>query len=262
MCIRDSFGMICRLPNNILHKHALNIFNSRTISAQSWFHQIRDLCVMYNLPHPLQLLNFPASKLKFKKMVKKCVINYWEQKLRAEAIPLPSLHFFNSNFMSLAKIHPMWSTAGCSPAKVAMATIQAQMVSGRYRTEYLCRHWSKNKAGVCLLSEGCKTVLDDLHHILLFCPALQPIRDKLVNFTISYCDRLPHQLGTAILTFLVPTHPLYCQFLVDCSPIAEVISLVQTYGRDSLTHLFHITRTWCYSLHRERLKMLGRWNFI
>ena len=155
----------------------------------------------------------------------------------------------------------MWSTAGCSPAKVAMATIQARMVSGRYRTEYLCRHWSKNKEGICLLDKGCQTI-EDLPHILLLCPALHPTREKLIKFTLSYCDSIPHPLNAIILSFLTPTHPQFCQFLVDCSSIAEVISLVQLFGRDSLNHLFHVTRTWCYTLHRERLKMLGRWNAI
>ena len=163
--------------------------------------------------------------------------------------------------MSLTKTHPIWSTAGCSSSKVAMATVQARMVSGRYRTEYLCRHWSKNKAGVCLLSEECKSSFEDLPHILCLCPALQPTREKLINYTRSYCKDIPH-LGITILTFLVPTHPLFCQFLIDCSSIPEVITAVQKYGSEALQHFFNITRTWCYSLHRERLKKLGRWNIL
>ena len=255
------FGMICRLPNNILHKHALNVYNSKTYSPNSWFHQIRDYCLMYALPHPLFLLNNRLSKFKFKKLIKKHVINYWEQILRAEANPLPSLSYFKSNFMSLTKIHPMWTTAGCSPSKVAMATVQAQMLSGRYRTEYLCRHWSKNKIGVCLISDSCKNTVEDLPHILLLCPALQPTREKLVNFTIAYCERVP-QISQVIMSFLVPTNPLFCNFLIDCSTNSNVIAAVQEYGNDFLNHFYHITRTWCYCLHRERLKLLGRWNHI
>ena len=161
--------------------------------------------------------------------------------------------------MSLTTIHPLWSTAGCSPSKVAMATVQARMLSGRYRTEYLCRHWSKNKAGVCLLSKACRETMEDLPHILAHCPALQSTRKKLVDFTISYCNEIPH-IGQIILKYLVPTNPLFCHFLIDCSSNPDVIRTTQKYGRDCLTDFFNITRTWCYSLHRERLKMLGRWN--
>ena len=182
------FGMICRLPNSILHKHAINIFSSQTISPHSWFHQIRDHCLAYGLPHPLKLLTSPLKKDRFKKMIKSRVIDYWEKTLRAEAEPLLSLTYLKPSFMSLTKTHPLWSTAGCSPSKVAMATIQARMVSGRYRTEYLCRHWSSNKTGVCLLSEQCKTSIEDLPHILCLCPALQHTREKLVSYTLSYCN--------------------------------------------------------------------------
>ena len=145
--------MICRLPGSVLHKHALNIFQSRTISSHSWFYQIRENCLMYGLPHPLGLLTSPLSKGLYKKRVKTCIINYWEQVLRAEASPLESLSYFKPSFMSLTKVHPIWFTAGSSPSKVAMATIQARMVSGRYRTEYLCRHWSNNIHGYCHVSQ-------------------------------------------------------------------------------------------------------------
>ena len=37
------FGMITRMPANILNTHARNIFSHVTITTKSWFHQIRDL---------------------------------------------------------------------------------------------------------------------------------------------------------------------------------------------------------------------------
>ena len=48
------------------------------------------------------------------------------------------------------------------------------------------------------------------------------------------------------------------QFLLDCSVLPEVIHASQ---KDSkiLSLLFKVTRTWCYSMHRARLKMLDRW---
>ena len=186
---------------------------------------------------------------------------YWEQSLRVEAVPLTSLIYFKPAFLSLKKPHPLWTTAGCSPAKVVMATVQAQMLSGRYRTEHLCRHWSKNKLGVCLLSASCSSTSEDLPHLLASCPALQQTRDKLTNFTNNFISTIPH-LNHLVRSFCFPGHPLFCQFLIDCSVIPQIIAATQIYGPDTLHHLFHITRTWIYSLHRERLKLLGRWNLI
>ena len=44
------FGMVARLPGNVLNKHAHNILTSAKSSASSWFQQIHDLCIKYRLP--------------------------------------------------------------------------------------------------------------------------------------------------------------------------------------------------------------------
>ena len=255
------FGMISRLNGSILHEHANNVFSDRTKSPRSWFHQITKLCVLYALPHPLDLLTSPPTKPVFKTMVKKRVIDYWESVLRSEAAALPSLVIFKPAFMSLTTPHPLWTTAGSSPANVLMATVQAVMVSGRYRTEALCSHWSKNKKGVCLLSDGCSNMLEDLTHILQICPALSRFRQNLAQFTQEYSDKLENQdIQTILLSHCEISHPSFMNFLLDCSSLPQVIACVQLHGNDVLYHLFRVTRTWIYVLHRERLKLLGRWN--
>ena len=149
--------------------------------------------------------------------------------------------------------HPIWSSAGSSPAKVAMATIQAKMLSGRYRTEKLCRHWSKNKNGFCLLlSPSCSTTPEDLPNILA---------KKLMLFTVEYSMKVP-DITHLIRTLCHPSNPTFCQFLIDCSSLPEIILAEQTSGCPVIFHLFNITRTWIYTLLRERLKLLGRWNII
>ena len=119
------FGMITRLPKNLLNQHAKNIFSFTTPSSNSWFHQIRNLCLKYSLPHPATLLSTPPTKEAYKSLVKKHVVNYWE------AESLPSLEFFHPSYMSLSAPHPLWRTAGSSPTKVVMATVQARFLSGR-----------------------------------------------------------------------------------------------------------------------------------
>jgi hypothetical protein len=195
------FGMLSKLPNNILNKVAANLLSSPTLSTKSWFHQIRTLRNQYLLPDPLHLLDDP--KAAFKLLVKKQVLNYWEETLRSDAEDprYSSLSFFKPRFMSLSSPHPLWTTAGSSPAKVSMATIQAQMISGRYRSESLCRHWSKNKQGFCLLSPACSTTVEDLPHILQSCFGLAPIREKLVNFTIKYSKTVP-SISNLILSLI------------------------------------------------------------
>ena len=142
--------MITRLPNNILHAHAKNIFTMVTHSCKSWFLRIRDLCLQYDLPHPSLLIASPLPKNIFKRLVKKHIVNYWEQKIRHKAANLPSLQYFNPTFMSLMSPHPIWTTAGSSPTKVAMATQQARLLTLRYCLEALCSHLTHG-LGTCRL---------------------------------------------------------------------------------------------------------------
>ena len=65
------------------------------------------------------------------------------------------------------------------------------MLSWRYRTKALCSHWSKNKGGVCLLSDSCSNIWDDINHILTSCPALENTRKNLTMYTENYVKKLP-----------------------------------------------------------------------
>ena len=194
------------------------------------------------------------SKVAFKIFAKRHVWNYWEIKVREEASPLIFLRYFKPAYMSLAKPHPIFTTAKSSPYEVTKASIQALFLSGRYRTERLSRHWSQNPEGFCL-TPSCvgKYIPEDEEHILLHCESMSSMRQNLVSFTTNYVASVP-LLSNILLTLTRPDHPLYFQFLIDCSVIPQVISLAQVHGQEVLYHLFKVTHTWCYSLQ----KILGR----
>ena len=162
------------------------------------------------------------------------------------------------NLVSLTSAHSIWATAGASPTKVVMATQQARLLSGRYRTESLTSHWT-HSSGFCRLSPTCNES-EDILHILKTCPALEPTREKLYSFTESYCNSHPgvQNIVQTYCRYDTEGHR-FCQFLLDCSVLPEVIVSVQINGPEILKQLFDISRIWCYSLHRERLKLLNRW---
>ena len=178
------FGMVCRLPNNVLHHHALYSLTTSKPSQNSWFTEIRNLCLLYNLPHPLTLLKSNLPKEYFKRLVEGHVIDYWEIFFREKAARLPSLEFFKPEFLSLTTPHPILSSAGSSPYFVTMANVQTVMLSGRYRTEALASHWSESGSKFCQTPQ-CKdlNLVEDLTHILAVCGALNHTRSKLRNVT-------------------------------------------------------------------------------
>ena len=116
--------------------------------------------MLYGLPHPLVFMDTPLSKEKFKNLVKFKVMDYWEQNLRNEAGPLTSLQYFKPAYMSLARPHAVWWTAGGNPYEVSKTIVQCKMLSGCYRTAKLSSYWSET-------GDSCKTI----EHILLHCPA-------------------------------------------------------------------------------------------
>ena len=254
------FGMIARQNDSILHQHALNYSTSKTVSKISWFKQIRDWCTMYELPHPLDFLSLKLSKEDFKSLIMKRIISFWETQLRVEASSLSSLRYFHPEYMSLKSPHPLWLTAESSPAKVRKASVQPLMLSGRYRTEALVRHWSmSNRAGNCLLSHECSTEKEDIEHILMRCPALKETRDYLTNYTNNFVKTLDLPVASIILNLCHSSSPYFCQFLLDCSTIPSIITLTQSYGSSCLSPMFEVSRNWVYALHRDRLRRLDRW---
>ena len=252
------FSMICRLTNDPLNLHARHTLAFSKPSTKSWFHQVREICLQYSLPHPLSLLDDPPKKEQFKKLTKSRVHDFWECKLRKDASSLPSLKYFRPTFMSLDKPHPLWTTAGSSPYEVNKACIQAKMMSGRYRTEKLCRFWSNNKEGFCL-SPSCDSIPEDIEHILSSCQGLETTRQSLRSawLTNAATNPLIHQL---IVRIISASSEDLCQFILDPSTHPDVINLCQIHGNKILDNIFYLTRTWCHTLHKKRLKILGRFN--
>lgn len=221
--------MITRLQGSFLHRVAVYQLSSAKVSSGTWFLQVRDLFIQYLLPSPLTLLQHPLSKYSYQKIIKSRVIDFWEKHLRVEALKLRdhSLKYFRAEFMSLTKPHPLWSTCGSNPYEIHKAVVQARMLSGRYITDKLSRHWTENKSGLCS-TPGCTGEdVGSLEHMLLFCPALTDARQRV----IALCHKisLENEDVKNILHSALneQTTEMVMQFLLDCSSLPEVILLRQ-----------------------------------
>ena len=251
------FGMVTRLPGSILYKHAVHVLTSAKVLTSSWFPKIRELCLLYQLPHPLDLLHHPLLKKNFQKLVKSRVIDHWEVLLRSESASLTSIPYFKPQFMTLMRPHPLWSSCGPNPFEVHKAVTAARMLSGRYLTDKLQRHWTLNRDGVCLLPNCSPESEGSLEHIMLVCTSLSETRAKL--FSLSSEIVAEHEALAEIIThiFCSNIQSSVMQLLLDCTAIPEVVSAVQVYGPVIRDRLLYLGRTWCYSIHRERMNQLG-----
>ena len=254
------FGMVCRLENNILKDLVLKILSSPLPFKNSVFRQIQHLCDLYQLPDALSLLHYPLPKAKFKSICKLQVYEFWHKKLTLESLNLSSLQFLDTRYLSLSNPHSLWTSLNGNPYEVKGARIQALFLSGRYRTEKLCRFWSSNVDGFCL-QKSCQDskIIEDSSHILLHCSALNGQRRRLYHFSYTMLQDMP-LLGPILSTYLFENDDddILMQFLLDCSVLPLVIAAKQAFGNVIIEKLFKLTRTWCFSLHKSRLELLGR----
>ena len=220
----------------------------------SWFCKITQLCFQYSLPHPLSILDDPPKKETFKRQVKTSILEFWQQQYRQRVATLPSLRYFHPQFMSLSRPHPILSTSP-NPYEVNKTVVQMRMLSGRYRVGSLTRHFAADNSGLC---ELCGSEVENLAHLLVQrCPLLVDRREALLDFASSVAQQSP--LCLSILnTALAGGEEAWVQFVLDCSTSPDTIKASQS-DPGVLGILFKITRTWCYTLHRARLKLLGRW---
>ena len=223
----------------------------------SWFSSVRQTAAQYSLPDPLQIMVSPPPKLEFKAKVKSAVKGYWHASLVRQAASLPSLCYLRCHFLPLGGgPHPVWWTCGSSASAVRAATVQAKMLSGRYRSCWLRRHWT-GESGACRLP-GCGQTPGDVAHLLSAeCPALQPhlatTLTHLIAMLAPYKELLP-----PVVNSLISDRDTATTFLLDPSTNPIVIGLVQQYGPGPvLEPLFRFSRAWIWSAHRARMRLLG-----
>ena len=158
--------------------------------------------------------------------------------------------------MTLSHPHPMWSCATDSYS-VNKMVIVARMLSGRYHCGSLIKHFFPTATGIC---ELCDAELEDIEHILLpKCPLLLEKKGHLLQYAR---DKLaaaaaPPECASIFEAAISHENPeKTVQFFLDPSALPEVIQASRM-NENILPTLFRITSTWCYSLHRLRLQLLG-----
>ena len=145
--------------------------------------------------------------------------------------------------MSLTKPHRIWTTCGSNPFEIHKAVIQARMLSGRYITDRLSRHWKQNQSGLCSIPGCTGNQIGSLEHYLLFCPALNPARSKAINLLqrVAAESHIIEDIISNAFTNKTPENVV--QFLLDCSCFPEVIVLGQGANSFLVERLFYVYYT-------------------
>ena len=165
------YGSSCQIPG-LLHqehlcrlleqRHSLNI-NKKTMHVLSWnndqetlhyWHQWQSTRVLPTTDsstgrptksgiNPPEIMKNPRTRFTFNKLVKSKIIDNWGNSLHSEAATKVSLIYFKPYFMSLTTPHRMFGSFGTNPFETNKNICQAALISGRFKTDYLMRHWVK-----------------------------------------------------------------------------------------------------------------------
>ena len=181
----------------------------------------------YHLPDPLILLSNPPTKQELKCLVVSKVTEFWHSKLFSEASQKSSLQFLKCQFLPLKhRTHPIWRSCRGSRTAIRSAIIQAKMLSGRYRTDYLTAKWTTD-SGACLLP-GCNESKSDLLHLLSgYCQPLRATLIQAVTRGISFLSAYPHLLCCLTDALQSNDKTSWVGLLLDPSTAPEVIKLRQ-----------------------------------
>ena len=103
-----------------------------------------------------------------------------------------------------------------------------------------------------------KDCVGNLVHILLYCPGLSQSRENMIKLWSSFLVNKP-SLFPVIRKYTIEEPNLFPQFLLDPSCLPFVISTNDS-EPDTLQQCLYLTRTWCFSTHILRSKLLLQLN--
>ena len=165
-------SMISRLGSeNVLRQICIYLLQIQ--SSSSWIITMRSLSTKYLLPDPLLVLIEPPCKIAYKNLVRKKVLEYHHLNIVRDIKSKRSLRFLKAEYLPLGYgPPPLWLSCNGSISAIAAAKIQAKILSGRYRDDYLMSNFSKNPVGCCTLGSCGFFPGDVVHYLSGACKAL------------------------------------------------------------------------------------------
>ena len=131
----------------------------------------------------------------------------------------------------------------------------ARILSGRYQSCWLRRHWDGGN-GACRLLD-CGHIPGDVPHIFSgSCPALSLVTEEAAKKLAIAVAPFP-PIASLLTEVTARDTQGFTQFLLNPSTDPAAIQLHQAHGSWVWDKLFYLSRTWLFTLHRERYRLLG-----
>ena len=218
-------------PNNFILDLIKRQLAVKDATSSSWAAWIRRILHTYSLPSAYDILNYPPSKTKWKRMVKTAINQWWTEKLQEDAVGMSSLKFINIKALQIGRMHASL-TGATSALTVIKITVSTKLMVRRYPllgNPTTGRRQSQS----CPLCK--KEEEEDEKHFILLCPALRSTR-------LPYLDSLLS---------------LFLDLQISIDPEDLVAYILDPSGHNLNFNINRLCRNMLFALHQRRTVLMA-----
>jgi hypothetical protein len=217
-------------------------------NSRTWSAHLRILCMKYNIPNPLELLNEGVwNKSRWTTLVKTRITVYFETLLRQKATLNSKMKYLNVQVQGLSGVP--------HPALLNIITTQ-DALKLRHHLKLLSRDFLT--AERMALDTGsnpqcklCSASVESTEHVVTMCRATADIRGRL----------LPELLNTVLSVqpncLIINSQSQHlAQFVLDCTSLNLPAAYRIAAHNPRVSDVFRISRHWCFAISKARARIL------
>ena len=238
-------------PALTVHKMVKYILMMCKKNSSTWCNYVQQLCIKYNLPSPLSLLQTPAwPKKTWSCLVKTRVVNWYEIHLRQRSLNNSKMKYLNVQLLGLSGApHPALRNI-LSPWDVKKLRIHLKFLSGDFLTNERLSRDQPHRSSACTL---CGFPSESTEHVVVTCRATNDVRSRLLPELLNTVARVQPMCAT-LNNYMIPD--IMTQFILDCSsPNLPDTYRVPTHN-PNITEIFKVSRDWTFAISSERERLL------
>ncbi|CAC5362717.1 unnamed protein product [Mytilus coruscus] len=151
-------------------------------NSHSWFIEIKELCLKYEITDLYAYLNNPLSKFQWKKLVNSKIHDYWTSKIINESKGYSTLKFMDHKY-NIGSVHPLAISVSANLKDIRKIPVRLKIATGNYILQTHKASFSKNHiSSTCKL---CSKTDETVEHFILLREKLDeeriPIMSKILN---------------------------------------------------------------------------------
>ena len=243
------FGNITRSEHTSIEwRLAERQLQVKSYDSNSWFMDIRKICIKYDITDPYTYLENPLPKSQWKSLITKHVHQYWKNAIEENMLLYTSLKYLDSNY-NIGRIHPLLKSQSANIQDIRRIPTRLKIVTGTYILQTNRAVYSTHLiSATCNL---CRNADETLQHFVLCCEALQDIREPLIKRIID--------VGSEVLAKIKASQPIDILKLI-INPFIYVNKYDRTHKK-SLDTIGEVLEPLCrqllYKIHNKRYELLG-----